>query len=196
MSLMKYYQEITLLPDAEVSENHIWEKIYQQLHLAMASRMQEGEKGQIGVSFPDYKDGETVKLGSRVRVFADTAEELEQMDLDKWLLRYMDYVHIKRVRAVPDKKISGYAIYRRYHQEANPLQKARRYAKRHNIAYDEALKLFATQQPDRDLPYIQMHSETNQQKYRLYIEKIPHKEEVAVGFGSYGLDNHSTVPEF
>lgn len=193
---MKYYQEITLLPDAEVTENHIWEKVYQQLHLAIADSMQEGEKGKIGVSFPDYTVDEAVKLGSRLRVFADTEAELQHLDMKKWLVRYMDYVHIKQIRIVPEKKVSGYAIYRRYHQEANPFQKARRYARRHDITYEEAVKLFPGYEPERDLPYVQLRSETNQHKYRLYIERIFHKEPVSVGFGSYGLDSRSTVPDF
>ena len=193
---MKYYQEITLLPDAEVTENHIWEKVYQQLHLAIANSMQEGEKGRLGVSFPDYTVDKVVKLGRRLRIFADTEAELQHLDMKKWLLRYMDYVHIKQIRPVPDKKVSGYAIYRRYHQEANSFQKARRYARRHNISYDEALELFPVHEPERNLPYVQLRSETNQHKYRLYIEQIPHKEPVSVGFGSYGLDSRSTVPVF
>lgn len=193
---MKYYQEITLLPDAEVTENHIWEKVYQQLHLAIANSMQEGEKGRLGVSFPDYTVDKVVKLGRRLRIFADTEAELQHLDMKKWLLRYTDYVHIKQIRPVPDKKVSGHVIYRRYHQEANSFQKARRYARRHNISYDEALELFPEHEPGRNLPYVQLRSETNQHKYRLYIEQIPHKEPVSVGFGSYGLDSRSTVPVF
>ena len=48
----------------------------------------------------------------------------------------------------------------------------------------------------KKIPFVQMHSETNQQKYRLCIERIAQDKEILMGFGSYGLDNLSTVPEF
>ena len=192
---MKYYQELTILPDAEVSENQIWSKVYHQLHIALADQMDNGLKGRIGVSFPGYTNERKVKLGNKLRIFAEDENELAEMDIKKWLHRYQDYVHITQIRLVPDR-LRGYAIYRRYHPKANASQKARRYAKRHGIDYDEAIKLFPIEIPDTNLPYIQMSSETNSQKYKLYVEKLAYNSEVAEGFGSYGLDNKSTVPDF
>ena len=195
MSRVKFYQELTLLPDAEITENHIWSKLYQQLHLALATRMADGEKGRVGVSFPQYDNGTRSRLGCKLRIFAENEEELVQIDIKKWLQRYQDYIHITRIRPVP-KTVKGYAIYRRYHKEANPMQKARRYAKRHDMSYEEALELFPHVCDNKDLPYVQMCSETNKQKYSLYIECIPQEREKVVGYGSYGLDNQSTVPDF
>ncbi len=195
MSSVKFYQELTLLPDAEINENHIWSKLYQQLHLALATQMEDGSKGHIGVSFPQYEDGRKVRLGSKLRIFAESEDELEALAIRKWLQRYEDYIHMTSIRPVP-KRVHGYAIYRRYHQEASSMQKARRYAKRHNVSYDEALKLFPQECRDKKVPFVQMHSETNQQKYRLCIERIVQDSYQDVGFGSYGLDNQSTVPEF
>ena len=195
MSVVKFYQELTLLPDAEITENHIWSKVYQQLHLALVTQMNGGVKGQIGVSFPQYNDSSKNGLGSKLRLFAESEEELAEVDIKKWLQRYQDYVHITRIRPVP-KAVKGYAVYKRYHQEANPMQKARRYAKRHDISYEEALELFPHVCENRNLPYVQMCSETNKQKYCLYIECIPQEKQVMSGFGSYGLDSQSTVPEF
>ena len=192
---MKFYQELTLLPDAEISENHIWSKLYQQLHLALATQMDDGGKGSIGVSFPQYEDGRKVRLGRKVRVFAETEDELEALAIRKWLQRYEDYIHTTSIRPVP-KRVHGYAVYRRYHQDASPLQKARRYARRHNVPYEEALKLFPQECRDKNVPFVQMHSETNQQKYRLCIERMIQDSDKNVGFGSYGLDSQSTVPEF
>lgn len=193
--MMKFYQELTLLPDAEISENYIWSKLYQQLHLALATQMKENSKGTVGVSFPLYDDGAKGQLGSKLRLFAETDAELEQMGIEGWLKRYQDYIHITKIRPVP-RQMKGYAVYRRYHQENNARQKARRYARRHGIAYEEAIKLFPQVQDDKKLPFVQMCSETNRQKYRLYIERIPQPMQKTVGFGSYGLDNQSTVPEF
>ena len=192
---MKYYQELTILPDAEVSENQIWSKVYHQLHIALADQMDNGAKGRIGVSIPGYTNERDIKLGNKLRIFAGDEKDLVEMDIKKWLRRYQDYVHITQIRLVPGR-LKGYAIYRRYHPEPNPSQKARRYAKRHGIDYDEAIKLFPIESQNTNLPYVQMSSETNGQKYRLYVEKVMCNSEVDEGFGSYGLDNRSTVPEF
>lgn len=195
MSRVKYYQELTLLPDAEITENHIWSKLYQQLHLALASQMDGEAKGRVGVSFPQYEDGDKVRLGSKLRLWAETEEELTKLDIKKWLQRYQDYIHITRIRPIPSV-VKGYVVYRRYHQEASAMQKARRYAKRHSVPYEEAIKMFPQMCDGIKLPYVKMSSETNKQRYRLYIERIPHDNQKMLGFGSYGLDNQSTVPDF
>ncbi|TYZ22947.1 type I-F CRISPR-associated endoribonuclease Cas6/Csy4 [Selenomonas ruminis] len=192
---MKYYQELTILPDAEVSANQIWSKVYHQLHIALADQINDGEKGRIGVSFPECVNEGRITLGNKLRVFAEEEKELAKMDIKRWLRRYQDYVHVTQIRLVPNR-LRGYAIYRRYHPKANYSQKARRYAKRHSIDYDEAIKLFPMENKKIDLPYVQMSSETNSQKFRLYVEKVLCNSEVDKGFGSYGLDNKSTVPEF
>jgi len=195
VSMVKYYQELTLLPDAEINENHIWSRFYQQLHLALATQMEHDEKGKIGVSFPQYEDGRKPRLGCKIRLFAEQEDDLVKLDIKRWLLRYSDYIHITGIRLLPPK-VKGYAVYRRYHQESSPEQKARRYAKRHGVSYEEALKLFPLESAAKKIPFVQMHSETNQQKYRLCIERIAQDKEKMMGFGSYGLDNLSTVPEF
>ena len=33
---MNFYQEITLIPDAEISPYFLWSKVYTQLHIALA----------------------------------------------------------------------------------------------------------------------------------------------------------------
>ena len=64
-----FYQELTLLPDAETNINHLWSKVYKQVHLALASQMPEGKKGKIGVSFPQYKDVFDTGVGCKLRLF-------------------------------------------------------------------------------------------------------------------------------
>ena len=48
---MKYYQELTLIAQAEVSLYFIWSKVYTQLHLALVAMPTQGN---VGVSFPEY----------------------------------------------------------------------------------------------------------------------------------------------
>jgi len=51
---MDYYQEITLIDQAEISPYVIWSKLYQQLHIALAEIKDGNNKVNIGVSFPQY----------------------------------------------------------------------------------------------------------------------------------------------
>ena len=50
--MMKYYQEITLIPDAEIPPDFLWTKVYAQIHLAFADRENIDHKQIYGVSFP------------------------------------------------------------------------------------------------------------------------------------------------
>lgn len=51
---MKFYQEITLIDQAEISPYFIWSKLYTQLHIALAKSKDTNDKVNIGVSFPQY----------------------------------------------------------------------------------------------------------------------------------------------
>ena len=46
--------------------------------------------------------------------------DLQKLDIRKWLDRLLDYTHITSVRPVPEKRITGYAIYRRKQVKTNP----------------------------------------------------------------------------
>lgn len=193
---MKYYQEVTILPTPEIATNFIWSKIYQQLHIAFAEQMRGKDKGTIGVSFPEYKKiekGET--LGNKVRVFAATEKELANLHIRHVLIHYEDYVHITKIRQVPEK-IKKYAIYRRYHEERTKENKARRFMSCHQISYEEAVHIFPETVEDVAYPYIRLESATNKSRFRLFIAKDDCSELVSKGFGSYGLDTQSSLPEF
>ena len=51
---MKYYQEITLIDQAEISPYFIWSKLYTQLHIAFAEIKDADDKISMGTSFPQY----------------------------------------------------------------------------------------------------------------------------------------------
>ena len=113
---MNYYLELKFLPDDEISINFLWSKIYKQLHLALAGLKDESSKVKIGFSFPDYRfDPQKEKgfIGEKLRIFGLSEQELIQLDVPKWLSRYLDYVHISSVKAVPLEKVTGYAVYKR-----------------------------------------------------------------------------------
>ena len=99
---MKVYQEITIIPDDDNAPYFLWSKLYNQLHIALADVANTHGIRTIGVAFPNYRyverDGKTfATLGSRLRIFAPSCDELEKLNLAKWLDRLTDYVHIKAI---------------------------------------------------------------------------------------------------
>lgn len=45
--------------------------------------------------------------------------------MSKWLSRYLDYVHISSVKAVPLEKVTGYAVYKRKQVKSSAARLAR-----------------------------------------------------------------------
>jgi CRISPR-associated endonuclease Csy4 len=197
-----YYQELTLIPTKEISSNHILSGVFRQIHLGLATVMEGKEKGNIGVSFPQYHNGlKSTCLGNKVRLFAPTKEELETLDINKWLRRFTDYVHVASIKEVPHE-VDGYATYRRFHQPKNPASKARLFSKKYegkleNASYEECLKRFSkfAHEP-RSLPFVALNSISSNQTYYLNIAKEEKSGFEFYGYNSFGLDNKSSVPEF
>lgn len=203
---MKYYLELTLLPDEDNSAYFLWSKVYTQLHLAFVKHKDEQEKIPFGVSFPQYRINEQKNigfLGSKIRIFAHSEHELQQLNLDKWLELLIDYVHITKPREVPQAKITGYVHYFRINPKLRLDERIAYQAKRHNISLEEAKQHFKqyTEQPIFE-PYVSLKSlsakrkENIDREYRLYIGKSPADEAKGGKFGTYGLNRMATVPEF
>ena len=53
---MEYYQEITLLPCAEVSLAFLWTKVFTQLHIAFADEKNKSGHVPYAISFPEYEE--------------------------------------------------------------------------------------------------------------------------------------------
>ena len=68
---MNYYQDITLLPDAEANIGFLWEKVFQQVHLALVEKKNPHGKSGIAVSFPGYGN-KGFPLGNKLRLLAPT----------------------------------------------------------------------------------------------------------------------------
>ena len=129
---MDFYQEITLIDQAEISHYFIWSKLYTQLHIALAERKDVNDKVSIGFSFPQYIYEEKaesqkakVNLGKKLRIFAPSEADLQKLDIRKWLDRLTDYVHISSIREVPKEKITGYSTYSRKQVKTNAERLAR-----------------------------------------------------------------------
>ena len=197
---MKYYQEITLIDQAEISSYFIWSKLYTQLHIALAEIKDTNNKVNIGVSFPQYlfeknDKNSKVNLGKKLRIFAQNEADLKKLDLKKWLDRLTDYVHITSIREVPEN-IKSYAIYKRKQVKTNAERLARHRVKRGDIGFDEALARYSNVVTTTDLPFIQMKSLTSDQMFKLFIEKRSIEQSETQIFSTYGLSSESSVPEF
>ena len=204
---MQFYQEITLIDQAEISPYFIWSKLYTQLHIALAESKDIDNQVNIGVSFPQYIFEEKIKgekakvnLGKKLRIFAQNEVDLKKIDLKTWLDRLTDYVHMTSIREVPEN-VKGYAIYKRKQVKTNAQRLARHRVKRGDIGFDEALARYSNVLTTTDLPYIQMLSlstsdEQDKKRFKLFIEKQSAQQSATHVFSTYGLSSESSVPEF
>ena len=213
---MKYYLDITLLPDAEANLGFLWQKVYQQLHLALVEMKTTDNKSKIAVSFPQYANNKLSKegkdnfpLGDKVRLFAATQEQLQQLDMAKWLSRLTDYTHATSIKEVP-VSADKFVYFKRKQFDSNVERLARRRAKRKNESFEQALQYFNNFKDQQSkLPFVNMMSLSSNKnlnfseikKFRLFIE-IEIAKELSVGdFNCYGLSSRelskqATVPWF
>jgi len=200
---MKYYQEITLLDSDEKSIYEIWSEVYMQLHIALADVKNKHAIDTIGVSLPNYryeeKKGQTfAMLGNKLRVFAQSQKDLKALNLDKWLERLTDYVHVKRIAEVGNNT-KGNVVVKRYRHK-NVLKQAEEFAKHKGITYEAALAHCAKHKQDnKPYPYINLKSITNSQPYSLSIMQEVVDNETQGTFNSYGINNkldNITVPHW
>ena len=192
---MKYYQEISILPNSDVNTYFLWKKLYQQIHIALADNKGLEKKSKIGLSFPEYNEAEHY-LGTKLRLFAQDEEYLQQFHCERWLARLSDYVHVGQIKPVPEK-ISGHACFRNIKLKGNKEKLARRRARRKGESLEQALEhLDGFEEQRSKLPYINMVSETNGQRFRLFIKKKIMDGSEAGFYSCYGLSNTTTVPLF
>lgn len=193
---MWFFQDVILQPTEDISTSFLWSRVYRQIHLALASSKDEHGMIRCGVAFPGYSDA-TPTLGRTLRLLALEESDLQRLNLIDALKRFTpDYVKVKSIRPVPVRSCKGFVTYRRYQPEATTTQKARRYAKRHNISIEEAQKLFPTPVNETHYPYIQLESMTNHHRFSLFIQKKEADEHPCEGFSAYGFSKRSSVPDF
>ncbi|SSY70862.1 type I-F CRISPR-associated endoribonuclease Cas6/Csy4 [Alysiella crassa] len=191
---MKFYQELTLLPDEENDLYFLWSKIYTQIHIALADRQNKYGNQTIGVSFPQYRCGKDFgTLGAKLRVFAPSEDELNQLNLAQWLGRLGDYVHLKSAQAVPENH--RHAIFKRAHVR-NMEKVAQEFAEFKGIDFQAALTHCQTHKTQpQNYPFIELKSETTGQNFKLHIVKETSDKAKIGEFSSYGLGGAS-VPDF
>jgi len=192
---MKYYVEITLLPSVDIGLFFLWEKVFQKIHIELVKIKSLNGKVAIGISFPEY-DTENNRLGGKLRLFATNEATLEKMEVHECLKGFTDYVHLTRVRPVPDN-VSKYACYKRQQPKSSNERLARRKSKREGITPEQALKILERYPEQRvKTPFINMGSQSSKQRFKLFVLKQDSGQLVNDGFTCYGLSSKSTVPDF
>ena len=152
---MKFYQEITIIPNHEIDKNFILARLFFLTHLGLVEVAKIGNnpnKSNIAIGFPDYQYSENIDtkkdegnkntnnknpvkngfgiIGSKVRLFTKNREDLENFNATSRFSSIIDYVKITEILEVPASKINSYAVFMR-HQEKTNLQKlSKRYLDR------------------------------------------------------------------
>lgn len=192
---MKYYQEISLLHRANIGLYDFWQKLFQQIHLALAENKVDDHASAIGVSFPEHDAGQFL-LGSKLRLFAPEKSVLEQLACDKWLSHLKDYLQCGGIESVPEA-VTGHACFGQVKPKGSKEKLARRRAKRKGETFEQALAQYGSYGEKRSrLPFINMVSQSNGHSFRLFIEKKEQERPKTGLFSCYGLSRNTTVPLF
>ncbi|MGO2007181.1 type I-F CRISPR-associated endoribonuclease Cas6/Csy4 [Vreelandella alkaliphila] len=189
---MDHYIDIRLRPDPDFPEPMLMGALYNKLHRALFDL----EANDIGVSFPGHKHGVRARtLGGHLRLHGPHAR-LDQLMGADWLTGMRDHTQVSELLAVPEGA-THINVARKQFNTGSP-SRAKRYAKRHNIAEDEARQIYAKLAERRiELPFVQINSRSTQQRFSLFIEHgKPHENAVAGAFNHYGLSSNATVPWF
>lgn len=210
---MNYYQDITLLADAEVALGFLWQKIYQQVHIALVEQKVDEQHSAIAVSFPNY-GSQGFPLGNKLRVLAKDQQQLEKLNLAGFLTRFEDYTHLKSIQAVPEM-VTHIAFVRRRVKglariEKDMLAKAQRWAEKSGKSLEVCLQQLEKSKPNADSqwPFIwvesqetKMRTPSSSAKFPLFIERVELEEAKAGLFNCYGLSAErdasiTSVPNF
>ena len=200
---MNYYQEITLLPDSEIALGFIWQKLFQQVHIALVDKKTAENTSAVGVGFPLYKaKAVPFPLGNKLRLFSHERSQLEALKIKQALGRLEDYLHVKAIHAVPEnvkhvcfvrKAVKGASRIERLF-----LEKAQRWSEKSGKSLEECLAELQKTKPKaaNSLPFIWMESQETKKsnpqfasKFPLFIEKVAVSGAQAGGFNCYGLTN-------
>ncbi len=212
---MNYYIEITLLPDVEISLGFIWQKLFQQVHIALAENKVDENQSNIAVGFPEY-GAKAFPLGCKLRLFALEQPALEKLNIAGYLARLSDYVHLKSIQPVPTKTTPVCFI--RHHVkgeariEKDMHSKALRWSIQTGQSLDECLAQLEISKPsaESDLPFIWLESQqtkqrvgNNSSKFPLFIKRLEMQVPQIGSFSCYGLSQKysdltqiATVPHF
>ncbi|WP_432463656.1 type I-F CRISPR-associated endoribonuclease Cas6/Csy4 [Agarivorans sp. QJM3NY_33] len=194
---MKYYLDISLLPNDDLGHYFLWEKLYHQVHLALVDYKNQQGQFNIAAGFPQYC-AQKCRLGAKLRLFAETESCLAALNIELWLAKYNDYLHITRIKPVPEK-VKSFVSYARPAFAASIKQSITRRMKRHHETWEQASAHFEGYKPRKiKAPFVYIHSYSKQTRFPLFIAQITSKSdsEGECAFDSYGLTRQGSIPQF
>lgn len=199
---LKHYIDITLLPSDDIGVHFLWGKVMMQVHLALVEIKDTNNKTPIAVSFPECKSA-TAKhaafMGNKVRLFAACLSDFDKLNIQKWLIRLEDYVHIKAVKEVPDE-IEGFESFNRITKAGRPDKLIRRRMKRKGETIEQATSHFSSYSMDKTikaLPFIKMKSLSDKGDFNLAIKRTAMSERNReIAFSTYGFNKEAALPKF
>jgi len=183
---MEHYVDIRILPDAEMRENVLLNKVYSKFHKALCDL----DANDIGVSFPEYR----VKLGSLMRIHG-SKQRIEALQALHWLGGLSGYCKVGDILPVPSA--TKYRVISRIQSNMTEA-KLRRLMKRGSMTAEEAraykAKMFAQ---GMDNPYLELESSSNGHKHRRYIQFGELLDSYTEGeFDQFGLSKAASIPWF
>ncbi|WP_171492689.1 type I-F CRISPR-associated endoribonuclease Cas6/Csy4 [Acinetobacter ursingii] len=194
MSILNYYQELTIINQHDEPYFKMLSQTFLQLHLAFVEQKNIQNKIPFGISFPEFIDGDNANFGKKIRVFSESIHQLQMLNLDRWLIFLKNGLHWTDIKPVPEHLIKQYLIFKRLHFKTKDERIAHQ-AKRRGISTEEASTYFSDYK-DIPAPYIHMKSLTNNMNFKLFVKRLISGNESFDGFSVYGLSNTSTVPDF
>lgn len=184
---MDHYIEVRLLPDPEFPATLLMNRMFSALHGVLAKI----SNGEIGVSFPEaqHTPGSVLRLHSHQHA-------LDRLMATQWLKGFTDYTQVSAVTPVPGR--CQYCRVSRVQKKSNPERLYRRSVNKGWITQQEAdEKLVQATGQRNNKPYLQLKSQSTDQRFRLYFDQTKPQETSAQGeFSSYGMSSVATVPWF
>lgn len=206
---MKYYLEISLLPDVEANLGFLWQKIYQQIHISLVDNKIGENESAVAVAFSRYGE-KLFPLGDQLRLFAKTEIQLNELNIPTWLSRFKDYVHIKSIKPVPEKVTHVCFIREHVKGEAGIEKKmqakAKYWSEKSGQPLDECLLSLEKSKPKArsTRPFIWLESQKTKQrdpaqssKFPLFIKRIELENPQKGHVNCYGLNaNHKDISKW
>ena len=181
---MDSFTDLKIVSQEDQSAHALLGKIYSALHLELV----EQQLNDIGVSFPGARQN---AMGDVLRLHG-SGKQLENLLDTHRLKRLLDYYSVASINPYPD----GHAW--KHVKRVQPkitAAKARRMVKRGSASEERAQELYDLGPAQLKIPYLNMHSGSTGQMYRLYVSQTPcDPPGNAQLFNSFGLG--ACVPWF
>lgn len=199
---MKLYIDITLLPSDDIGIHFLWSKVMMQVHLALVEIQDGNKQVPVAVGFPNYRNKSTKSaafIGNKIRLYTIKLSDFENLNINKWLNRLEDYVHIKAINNVPEK-IDDYESFNRMTKAGSADKHIRRRMARHKETIEQAAEYYTGYVMDKDvktLPFIKMKSLGSGEAFNMSIRRNqvkPSNQQVL--FSTYGLNKDAALPVF